>query len=274
MNPNIDKMQIGLSTASLYSKELTENSFDVLHRLKIPLCEVFLSTFSEYEQDFIKLLLDKKGDTTVYSIHTLTQQYEPELFNPMTRTRKDCEKVLLKAAAAARELDAKYYVFHGPASYKKITKPFDYEKIGKRIEEIRQLVLTETNGKTDVCYENVYWAFFNKPEYFQEIHRYTDVKACLDIKQARLSGYDVYDYLAIMQKNLTNVHLCDYNEQGKTTLPGKGNFDFVRLFKKLNEIGYTGAAMIEVYATDYLEYDELARCYDYLNECIFKAQNQ
>lgn len=263
--------RIGISTASFFSKELTENTFKIIHDLKIPLCEVFLSTLSEYKEDFAQFLKDEKGDTEVYSIHTLTQQYEPELFNPMARTRSDCEKILKKAARVANILDAKNYVFHGPATYKPITFPFDYEKLGKRVEEIRQIVLKETDGKTDVCYENVFWAFFRTPQYFEQIKKHTEVKACLDIKQARLSGYDVYDYLSTMENRLTNIHLCDYNEQGKTTLPGKGMFDFVRFFKELRRIGYNGAAMIEVYAGDYLSYDELGRCYDYLNECIQKA---
>ena len=264
-------MRIGVSTASFYSKELTENSFKILHDLKIPLCEVFLSTLSEYEEDFVKFLSDVKGDTEVYSVHTLTQQYEPELFNIMPRTRNDCEAILKKAAHAADILDAKYYIFHGPASYKPLTQPFNYEKLGKRVEEIRQIVLNTSRGKTDVCYENVFWAYFRSPDYFTKIKEFTDVKACLDIKQAQRSGFDVYEYLLSMKNRLTNIHLCDYNEQGQTTLPGKGKFDFLRLFKELRAIGYDGAAMIEVYSGDYLTYDELARSYDFLNECVYKA---
>lgn len=274
MNPNIDYMRIGLSTASLFSMELTENTFDVLHRLKIPLCEVFLSTLSEYEPEFIDLLCQNKGDTEIYSIHTLTQQYEPELFNIMPRTRSDCEKIFIKTAQAAGKLGAKYYVFHGPAKFKKIPYVFDYEKLGKRMEELRAIMHKESDGKTEICYENVHWTYFSDPEYFNNLKKYTDVKTCLDIKQAMLSKFSVYDYIACMQNKLTNIHLCDYNENGKTTLPGRGIFDFVSLFKKLLEIGYNGAAMIEVYAADYNNYDELARCYDYLNECLYKAQQR
>lgn len=267
-------MQIGLSTASLFSRELTENSFEILNRLKIPLCEVFLSTFTEYEPDFIKILCDRKKDVRVYSIHTLTQQYEPELFNMMPRTRADCEKIFRKTCAAAKELGAEYYVFHGPAKFKKIPYVFDYPKLGARIEELRNIMREETGGRTEMCYENVHWAYFNEPDYFEDLKPYTDIKACLDVKQAKISGYSAEDYLAVMGNRLTNVHLCDYNEQGKTTLPGQGIFDFEKLFRTLVSSGYEGAAMIEIYASDYRSYDEIAKCYEYLNNCLYKAQNK
>jgi sugar phosphate isomerase/epimerase len=266
-------MQIGISTASLFSRELTEDCFNVIHRLKIPLCEVFLSTLSEYEEDFVKKLADRKGDTRVYSIHTLTQQYEPELFNIMPRTRADCEVIFRKTARAAKILGADYYVFHGPAKFKKIPYVFDYPKLGKRIEELRAILSEETCGRADICYENVHWAYFNNPDYFINLKPYTNVKTCLDVKQAHQSGFDVYEYISCMGNRLTNIHLCDYNEQGATTLPGKGIFDFTKLFSALIEKGYDGAAMIEVYASDYYGYDDLARCYDYLTECLFKAKN-
>ena len=268
-------MQIGLSTASLFSRELTENTFDVVRRLKIPLCEVFLSTLSEYEEDFIDLLCERKEEIKVYSVHTLTQQFEPELFNPMQRTREDCEKIFRKAAKACGRLEADYYVFHGPAKFKKIPYVFDEERycrIGERMEELRSILREESFGKTDICYENVHWTFFNQPDYFEHLKKYTDIRACLDIKQAKISGYPYEEYLSCMENRLTNIHLCDYNEQGKTTLPGKGIFDFEKLFRMLLERQYTGNAMIEIYASDYQSYDEIAQCYDYLQECLYNAK--
>ena len=266
-------MIIGLSTASLFSRELTENCFRIVNSLKIPLCEVFLSTYREYEPSFIDILLDRIGDTKVYSVHTLTQQYEPELFNLMQRTREDNEAIFVKCADAAGKLGASYYIFHGPAKFKKLPYVHDYPKLGARLEELRALMKKYSFGKTDMAYENVHWAFFNNPEYFDNLKKYTGIKTCLDIKQARLSGYSSEEYIKCMGKRLTNVHLCDYNNQGFPTLPGKGMVDFVKLFRTLKEYGYDGPLMIEVYADNYVDYDELARCYDYLNECLFQAND-
>jgi sugar phosphate isomerase/epimerase len=69
------------------------------------------------------------------------------------------------------------------------------------------------------------------------------------------------------------VHLCDYNEDGSLALPGKGSFDFTKLFYTLLEMGYKGDAIIEVYPENYNTFDELVRCYDYLNQCLYNAKN-
>lgn len=266
-------MEIGMSTASLFSKEKTEASFEVLHKLDIPICEVFLSTFYEYKPDFIDLLTGLKGNTKIYSVHTLNQQFEPELFNPMERTRNDCEEIYVQVARGAQKLGASYYTFHGPGKFKKLPYVHNYEKLGKRVQELYELLYKESGGTTELCYENVHWTYFNTPEYFNNLKKYTEVKTCLDIKQAYLSGIDVYDYVDCMGDRLKNVHLCDYDDNGKLAMPGKGTFDFVKLFRKLLDNGYDGAAMIEVYASNYEKYDELRESYDFLNECLYKAKN-
>lgn len=266
-------MEIGISTASFFSKERTEEAVSQIRKLNIPICEVFLSSFSEYTEEFISELLDRKGDLRVLSIHTLNQQFEPELFNPMYRTRKDSEDIFIKVVKGASRLGAKYYTFHGPAKFKRVKYNLDYEKIGKRIEELCDIVENKSGGITSLTYENVHWTYYNEPDYITNISKYTRVGTCLDIKQAKQSQIDVYDYLHKMGDRLANVHLCDYNDEGKLSLPGKGTFDFTKLFYTLIKMGYKGDAMIEVYPENYKTYDELNSCYDYLNECLYKAKN-
>lgn len=265
-------MKIGISTASFFTKESTDAAFELINKAKIPLCEVFLCTLSEYEPDFVRTLKDLQSCTEIYSIHSLNQQYEPELFNPLEKTRKDCERIFRQVAKCCRFLDAKCYIFHGPAQMKKLPFTFDYQKIGKRMEELRE-IMREESENTEVCYENVHWAHFKTPEFFEKLRVHTDVKTCLDIKQAMLSGYDIYDYIKVMDGRIENVHLCDYDSDGRLALPGKGNFDFIKLFRTLKEAGYTKPAMLEVYPSSYVNYDELMQSMDFLNECVFKANN-
>ena len=73
-----------------------------------------------------------------------------------------------------------------------------------------------------------------------------------------------------MGERLTNVHLCDYNN-GRTALPGRGTFDYEKLFDNLLSKGYCGDALIEVYSGDYDGYDELAQCYEFLQKCLYRA---
>lgn len=266
-------MEIGISTASFFSKESTEEAVSQIRKLNIPVCEVFLSSFFEYSENFISELLERKGDLSILSVHTLNQQFEPELFNPMARTRKDSEDIFRRVVRGAARLGAKYYTFHGPAKFKKVKYILDYEKIGKRVEELCDIVNNESGGITSLSYENVHWTYYNEPDYITNISPYTRVETCLDIKQAKQSQISVYDYLEKMGDRLANVHLCDYNEEGKLSLPGNGTFDFTRLFYTLLKMGYKGDAIIEVYPENYTSYDQLTACYDYLKECLYKAKN-
>lgn len=266
-------MEIGISTASFFSKETTESAFELINKLHIPVCEIFLSTFYEYQDAFIDELLALKGGTEVYSIHTLNQQFEPELFNPVERTRKDCEAIFQQVAKCGGRLGAKYYTFHGQAKFKKLPYVHDYAKIGKRVNELCDMVLSYSNNTTRLCYENVHWTYFNTPDYYRELKQYAPIDTCLDIKQAMLSGIDIYQYISVMGDSLKNVHLCDFDEHKKLAIPGKGSFDFVKLFATLIEMGYKGHALIEVYSTDYKNYDEIMQSYDFLQQCLYKANN-
>ena len=264
-------MRIGLSTASFFKKKLTEDALSFISASGIPCCEVFLASFSEYEKKFAKLLESRKGNTEIISVHTLNQQFEPDLFNQVERARKDCEHILAKVARAAQTVGARYYTFHGPAMLRRVKYSLDYERIGKRVEELCSFVDKKSGHTTSLCYENVHWCYFNKPDFITDILPYApSVKTCLDVKQAIQSGYKPEEFALAMKDRLTNVHLCDYNID-KTALPGKGTFDFERFFDYILSMGYKGDAMIEVYSGDYLSYDELMTSYEYVNNCLLRA---
>ncbi len=265
-------MRIGISTASFFKKKATEDTYDIIRKMGIPVCETFLASYSETKPKFVSTLKERKGDIEVKSIHTLSQQYEPELISTVDRARHDSEYFLKKAMRAAKELGASYYTFHGPAKLKRTPYTFDYEKLGTRIEEICRFVQKSSEGITSLTYENVHWCYFSEPNYFTEIKKYSpSVKACLDIKQAMQSGFSPSDYIRTMGERLTNVHLCDYNGS-RTVLPGKGQFDFVSFFDELLSCGYKGDALLEAYSGDYESFDELEESYNYLNECLYKVQ--
>ena len=68
-------MKVGISTATFFTKVLTEDSFSVIKRLGADTCEVFLTTFYEYKDAFAQLLKERKGDFDVYSVHSLNTQF-------------------------------------------------------------------------------------------------------------------------------------------------------------------------------------------------------
>lgn len=112
-------MELAISTACYFSKLFTEQSFVEVKKLGLTTCEVFLATFYEYESSFAEILKRESRGLKVYSVHALTNQFEPELFNLSPRTRADAERLFDKVVSSGRTLGAKYYTFHGPTRLKK-----------------------------------------------------------------------------------------------------------------------------------------------------------
>lgn len=263
-------MKIGISTASFFTKEATENTFEIINDIGFDLCEVFLTTFSEYKKTFIEELAIRKKELQVFSVHSLNVQFEPELFITVKRTKEDSEYFFKQVATGAGILGAKYYTFHGLAILKKLPYTLDLQRIGKRMDELDEMLAEYGNG-CHLAYENVHWTCFNSPEFFTQFRKYSNVKTCLDIKQAMQSKYDIYDYIDSMEGRLANVHLCDFDDDGKLFMPGKGRFDFTKLFRYLIDKGYNGPVIMEIYANNYNNYDEIKQGYEYLKECMEKA---
>ena len=123
-----------------------------------------------------------------------------------------------------------------------------------------------------LAYENVHWAYYNYIGFFREIKkRTTGLKGTLDIKQARQSDISVIDLIEEMNSDIVTVHLSDIDENGKMCLPGKGITDFKDLFLRLNDVGFDGALLLEVYQNDYKEYKELLDSYQYISELASKV---
>jgi sugar phosphate isomerase/epimerase len=263
-------VEIGVSSATFFNKEVTENSFGLMKDLGFGIAEVFLTTFSEYEKEFVEMLAERKKANGIraYSVHSLNQQFEPELYNVNERTRSNAEVFLRKVAYGAKVLGARYYTFHGPALLKRTPYRFDFKYLGEKTREICG-ILSEYGA--ELAYENVHWTYFSTPEYFLNLKREAEnVKACLDIKQAMQSKIPYAEYLKVMSGRLVNVHVCDYDENGKLCVPGRGSFDFVEFFKILKDTGYDGPILMELYSSDYTSFDEVRAGKEYLLECLNK----
>jgi sugar phosphate isomerase/epimerase len=280
-----DAMKTGISTATFFGKILTEDALYKIKSYGVDIAEVFLTTFYEYEADFVDFLTTRLAGVEVYSVHSLNNHYEPELFNRVERTRKDGEKILDKVLYGAKKLNAKYYTFHGPSRLKITEYKLDYERIGLIVAE---LVERASRMNIKISYENVSWAFYNSPGFFTKIKSYApELTGCLDIKQAmqayrnrhKISGdmtageYDALidytlSYIEDMDKALVNVHISDYDLSGRLCAPGRGVFDFDKLIDKLKKHGYDGPLIIELYSGDYKSFDEIGQSVDYINNIL------
>ncbi|MBR2337611.1 MAG: sugar phosphate isomerase/epimerase [Clostridia bacterium] len=261
-------MDIGVSTATFFLRRYNEDSISIIKGLGGQTCEVFLECPSEYTEEYGRLLNERKGDLKVHSIHAVTMNYETELFNSFDRAYNDALKSFAGVLSIGKILGAHFYTMHGRARIKKGGNYDDYVKNGKRLEELCDFA---RNYDIQICLENVAWALCNRPEFYSEIVKFApSIGATLDVKQARISGYDYIEYLTAMGERIRTVHLSDVDSNGKIRLPGKGNFNFKELFSRLKDVGFNGDMIVEVYKDDYGNEAEITQSLEFLNELKYK----
>ena len=261
-------MFTGVSTASLFLREMNEDALTVLDGLGIKSTEVFLTTLSEYEEPFARLLASRRGQLFVNSVHVLNTQFEPQLFAQHPRARADAFAILHRAMASAHIFGAERYTFHAITRLKKNSAPADCGKLAANFCEIADSC---AEHGVKLCLETVHWALYNTPGIFSAIRRgCPQLSGVLDVKQARLSCYPYQMYIKDMEGAISHVHLSDVDDAGHICLPGKGTFDFETCLRRLKDAGFDGALLIEVYPHDYKEYGELKQACDYLDELVYK----
>ena len=263
-------MKIGVSTASLFGRLPNEDAIAYFNNVGVSAAEVFLTSFCAHDEDFGALVNERRGQVRVHSVHVLNTQFEPQLFSTYERTKRDAYFWLEKAMRAARKFGATHYTFHGTARYKKRARSGKYDDFNAIANSIAEISEFCAGLGVTLCLENVEWSTCNRPDALKELSaRLPSLCTVLDIKQARISGYPYEEYLAHMH-NLTHVHVSDVDERGKICLPGKGNFDFPLLFKRLKDKGFDGPVFIEAYKNDYDDLLELKAAVDYLRECSLR----
>ncbi len=258
-------MNVGVSTASLFLREYNEDALPLLDSIGAEVVEIFLESFCEYKEDFAKLLKSRLGNLKVHSVHSINTHYEPELFSKHERSYGDAINIFKDVLNCAKILGAKNNTFHGRIRIKRANYS-NYEETGERFNAL--IDIAKDYG-VDVCLENVQWAMYSEAGYFNNLKKFSPkLRTCLDIKQARLSGYDYTEYLTEMSDRLNTVHISDYDQDGKILLPGKGLFDFEKLIGELYKANFGGALIIEVYKDSYKTIDEIAESLQYIRNLV------
>lgn len=264
-------MKVGVSTASLFLRKNNEEALPLLQSLGIGTAEVFLTSFFEYGFPFADTLAKNKGNIDVNSIHILNTQFEPQLFNAHPRVRADAYYWLDKVLQSAKHLSAPYYTFHGTARMKRAARLSENDNFPKMIDGFRGIISACESYGVKLCLENVEWATYNRVGVFEKLKKELPaLGGVLDIKQARISEYSYEEYLSEMGDRLAYVHVSDCDKNGKMCLPGKGAFDFDTLIKRLQDVGFDGALLVEVYTDNYGEEIELKNSIDFLDEILYK----
>ncbi len=264
-------MKTGVSTASLFLRRNNEESLPVLRALGVPLAEVFLTSFREYDEEFGKQIAAKSDGLEIYSAHVLNTQFEPQLFAAHPRVKEDAYYWLKRALSAMQAIGAKRYTFHGTARVKRASRSGLNDNFSAMIRGFEELIATAENYGVQICLENVEWSTYNRPGVFERLSAaLPTLGGVLDIKQARISEFPYEFYLDEMGERLTHVHISDIAADGKLCMPGQGTFDFPLLIDRLKDVGFDGAIIIEVYKENFKEEIELKKACEFIDEILYK----
>ena len=256
-------MKTGISTASLFLRQETEQAFATIKEMGADCVEIFYETYFEYRPEFSEKL-DASG-IEVNSVHVNTHQIEHSLFNPLRRVRGDALYWLDQVMRSAQILGCKKYTFHGMAGSPK--------NIDGVVDNLRTAVEFCARYGVNLCLENVAWSIYHKPKIFSYLkERIPQLCGVFDIKQAHRSGYPYKEYIEDMKGSISHVHLSDMDGDGAMCLPGKGVLDFKEMLTRLRDAGFDGNVIIEVYNENFSDVSELKTSLEYLNEIIYKIK--
>lgn len=260
-------MKLGISTACYYPDE-TESAVSRLAAAGIGTVEIFLNTFSELDPAYIVQLKQILGETEVVSVHPFTSGLEPFLFfTGYDRRYQDGIELYKRYYQACAALGARYLVFHGDRRESGFAQELYFERFA-------QLDSIARTFGVQLLQENVARCRSNSPAFLRAMREYLhqEVGFVLDTKQCLRSGTTAFEVLESMGACVRHVHISDSTPQFDCLPPGKGDFAFDRFVQTLEEIGFEGAVLIELYRQNYGEEQELLSSYQ--NLCNLFKENQ
>ncbi|MCB2292930.1 sugar phosphate isomerase/epimerase [Clostridium algoriphilum] len=257
-------MDIGLSSACFYPNLHTEDSIKKMKELGFNFGEIFLNTPSEYEKEYLKVLVEQKElyDFNVNSIHAFAGSFEPYLFDKYDRRKHDMLQ-FKNVCGAAKLLGANSYTFHG-------MRYTDFNELDLKfvIETYNELLSIATESGIKLAQENVSWCMSADTRFLKflsEECKYP-IYFTLDLKQAYKANVSIEKYIKVMGGNIVNLHINDRDEDHVCLLPGKGSLDYEDISSELKKVNYSGKGTIEVYSNNYLDYEELKGAKELISE--------
>ncbi len=256
-------MRVGASSACFFPLE-TEKALDEVLRLGFKTAEVFFNTSSELEEPFVRELRKNADDhdAKILSVHPFSSSLESNcIFAEYSRRFDDFIGLYQKHFHAAAMLGANVVVIHGSVAKQKrdLSDEFYFDRFQKLVD------LGKREG-VRVCQENVVRFRSQDVEFLKRMRTALgdDFNMVFDIKQAVRSGYDPFYVLDEFKNDIVHIHLSDNSPEADCMPPGRGCFDFKRLFDFMRQSNYNGGYVIEIYSKGYNVAEELKLSKNYL----------
>ena len=247
-------MQFGISSSCFYPLE-TERSLELAAQAGAKTAEVFFNAPSELFGPLLRELCairDRNG-MRIAAVHPFMSFAEDfYIFSEYERRFTDSLEFYKHFFSAAQTLGASLFVLHGAR----------HLHIDKKLYAERLFRLNETAKAFGVCvaHENVVHYVGESPDFmaFLQSQLGSDFHMVLDLKQARRAEEDPFEFLRLVGEHIVHVHLSDCDALHDCLPPGKGNFDFPRLFAELRRLHFSGACLIELYRHNFESVRDLA----------------
>lgn len=247
-------MQIGVSTASLYPLHL-EDSFSELAQRGVKNIEVFANSTCEGQEPYISMIkeIQDANGIAVTSFHPFSSPMESVfLFSTYDRRVEEMLTMYRGFFQSMQKLGARIFVLHGAIKSSKCTTEHYIKQFRLLAEVGREYGIT-------VAQENVCYCLSGSIDFLRmmkkELGEYANF--VLDLKQARRSGEDVFSYIDALGDRIIHCHISDGNDSQDCLPIGEGDFDFKRLCKAMEQQGYKGAYIVELYRQNYSDFDQL-----------------
>ncbi len=254
-------MEIGISSSCFYPMQV-EDSLRQVGELGAKTAEIFFNSYCELSGNILDELCSIKNyyGMNIRSIHPFSSAFETVLlFSNYDRRTDDGVEFYKHYFDTANKIGAEIVVLHGCKDFFSLTP-------GEYAEHYLKLHNAAKEQGVVIAQENVNSHLSANPEYLKAVADCIgeDFKMVLDIKQCRRAGYSEFDFIRLLGKNIAQVHLSDYNENYDCMAPGKGKYDFKKLFVELQKAGYDNTALIELYRKGFNEPTDLIEAKEYL----------
>ncbi len=263
-------MEIGASSSCFYPLR-TEKAFLNIAELGFKNAEIFLNSPSELNKDFIRQLKAIKEEyaisvTSLHPYRSFSEGYD--LFSKYERRFEDATEIFKRYFEAASELEANYIILHGSRGKSEIP-PEQYAERYFKLSEIANAMGCILTHENVVDYVGAHPGFM---KYMKDAlgDRF---KMVLDVKQARRAGADVKEFIDTVGESIVHVHLSDFDKEKDCILPSeKGLFDFFELFTSLQNVGYKGKYIVELYSDSFSDGREIMESAVYLQKTLNSAK--